>query len=156
MSPKTLMVLLLLAVSGLCSAQNKLSPEQLEEKEFLAANRSVKGVRTLGSGLQYKIIDKGKGRKPVSGDEIYVKYIGRFTDGTIFDQSTAQVASFRMNGIIKGMSEGLTLIGKGGKIILFIPSRLGYGSEGSGNTIPPDKLLIFEIELIDIYNELTD
>lgn len=155
MKIKVLLAFLFLAVSGICTAQ-ELSPEQKEEKEFLAANRSVKGVKTLGSGLQYKIINPGKGRRPVPGDEIYVKYIGRFADGTIFDQSTAKPAVFRMNGVIPGMSEGLGLIKTGGKIILYIPSKLGYGSEGSGAAIPPNKLLIFEVELLDIYNEKTD
>jgi len=88
-------------------------------------------------------------------DEVYVKYVGKFTDGTVFDSSTDSPAVFCMNGIIPGMAEGLTLIGAGGKITLFVPSKIGYGHNGAG-PIPGDKLLIFEVELLDIYNENRD
>lgn len=153
-SSKFFITILFLSAAFTCFAQN-LSPEQIEQKEFLTANKSVKGVKSTNSGLQYKIIDRGKGKKPEATDEMYVKYVGRFADGTIFDQSTDRPAVFRLNGIIRGMAEGLTLIGAGGKIIMYIPSELAYGSAGAGD-IPPDKLLIFEVELVEIYNEATD
>jgi len=154
MSLKVFFTILVMGISGICFAQ-ELTEEQLEEKEFLAANKSNKEVKSLSSGLQYKIINKGKGRKPTAADEVYVRYIGRFVDGTIFDQSVAQVAAFKMTGIIPGMSEGLSLIGKGGKMIMYIPSSLAYGARGTGN-IPPYKLLIFEVELVDLYDEEKD
>lgn len=126
-----------------------------EEREFMKANKSVSGVKSTAIGLQYIIHSKGKGRKPTSEDEVYVKYVGKFLDGTVFDSQTDYPAAFKMNRIITGMSEGLKLIGAGGKITLFIPSDLGYGPDGAGS-IPGNKMLIFEVELLDIYNEAKD
>jgi len=147
-------ILLIFLIPVMCPAQ-EISPNVIEEQEFLTENKAKKGVKVLGSGLQYRITAKGKGRKPAVGDDVYVKYTGRFIDGTIFDQSVHQPAVFKMNGIIPGMAEGLTLIGTGGKITLYIPSKLAYGHDGAG-PIPPDKMLVFEIELVEIYNETTD
>jgi len=123
-----------------------------EEKEFLAANRKEKGVKISSSGLQYKILAKGKGRKPLLTDEVYVKYCGYFVDGTVFDQSLLKPAIFRMNAVIPGMSEGLSMIGEGGKITLYIPSELAYGSYGT-SSVPPYRMLIFDVQLEEIFSE---
>lgn len=149
----------LLIISFCCgtygaSAQD-FSSNLTEEREFLKSNKSVSGVKSSATGLQYIISSKGKGRKPTMEDEVYVKYVGKFIDGTIFDSHTDSPAVFKMNGIIQGMSEGLKMICPGGKITLFIPSDLGYGPKGAG-AIPGNKLLIFEVELLDVYNEAKD
>jgi len=123
-----------------------------EEREFFAANKKVKGVKCSPSGLQYIIENKGKGQKPVDEDEVYVKYCGHFVDGTVFDQSLLKPAIFQMRALIPGMVEGLKMLGIGGKATLYIPSRLAYGKNAPEN-IGPDRMLIFEVELLDIYNE---
>ena len=148
-----LRVLSFLCLAGHCTvkAQDSQSYKE-EEKAFLKANKSVKGVRTLQSGLQVMILNRGKGRRPTLKDEVYVKYKGHFVDGTVFDESLSKPAVFRMSGVIPGMKEGLSQIGEGGSAVLYVPSKLAYGSEGAGQ-IPPDRMLIFEVELIEIYCE---
>ncbi len=153
---KLILFLFMSLYCGVWSASSQdISENAREEREFLKSNKSAPGVKSSSSGLQYIISSKGKGRKPTMEDEVYVKYVGKFTDGTVFDSSTDSPAVFCMNGIIPGMAEGLTLIGAGGKITLFVPSKIGYGHNGAG-PIPGDKLLIFEVELLDIYNENRD
>ena len=124
-----------------------------EEKEFLARLKEDKSVKANSSGLRYKIISRGKGRKPTAQDELYVKYKGYFVDGTIFDHKIDSPAIFRLRTLIPGMAEGLMMLGVGGKATLYIPAKLAYGEEGTSR-IPPQKMLIFEVELVDIYNEL--
>ena len=123
-----------------------------EEKEFLARLKDDKSVKSNSSGLRYKIISRGKGRKPTAQDELYVKYKGYFVDGTIFDHKIDSPAIFRLRTLIPGMAEGLMMLGVGGKATLYIPARIAYGEDGT-TKIPPQKMLIFEVELIDIYNE---
>lgn len=132
--------------------EDNYSKNKEEENTFLSTNKSVKGVKCSSSGLQYVIIDKGKGKKPHGVDEVYVKYKGYFADGSVFDSSLEKPAIFRMNAVITGMAEGLSMLGVGGKAILYVPSKLGYGEIGAA-AIEPYKMLIFEIELCDIYNE---
>ena len=121
-------------------------------KAFLAENAKRKGVMTTASGLQYMILDPGKGPKPKPTDRVRVHYEGRLIDGTVFDSSyqRGSPATFPLNGVIKGWTEGLKRIGVGGKIRLFIPPELAYGARGAGDRIGPESTLIFDVELLGI------
>ncbi len=104
------------------------------------------------SGLKYRILRKSEGAKPVRSNEVTVNYRGWLDDGTEFDSSykRGETTSFPLGNVIPGWTEGLQLIGKGGMIELWIPSKLGYGSRGAGGLIPPDATLHFLVELIEI------
>lgn len=121
-------------------------------KVFLAANKKKAGVITTKSGLQYKVIRAGKGKMPKATDFVVTHYTGTLLDGTVFDSSVKRgiPATFQVGGVIKGWQEALVLMKKGAKWKLFIPSELAYRERGSGTTIGPHAVLIFEIELIDI------
>ena len=119
---------------------------------FLAANKTKAGVKTTATGLQYKVIKDGTGAYPKATDTVTVHYEGKLVDGTVFDSSIkrGQPASFPVNGVIKGWIEALQLMKPGAKWQLFIPSELAYGAEGRPGTIPPNAVLIFDVELISI------
>jgi len=119
---------------------------------FLAENGAKEGVTTLPSGLQYKVITEGTGPKPAAGDTVTVHYRGRLIDGTEFDSSYSrnEPATFPLNRVIKGWTEGLQLMGQGAKWELYVPPDLGYGAQGAGGRIPPQSALVFEVELLDI------
>src|SRR3954453_17824452 len=121
-------------------------------EKFLAENKSKEGVKTTASGLQYKITKEGTGKSPAATDRVLVHYEGKTIDGKIFDSSIkrGEPIAFPLNGVIPGWTEGLQLIKEGGKAILYIPSKLAYGSRGAGGAIGPDETLIFEVELIKI------
>lgn len=122
-------------------------------QEFLAKNAKESGVVTLPDSLQYKIITPGdQNMKPTATDTVVVNYTGTFIDGKVFDSSKnmGQPAKFVLGGVIPGWTQGLQLIGKGGKIKLFIPAKLAYGERGAGNVIPANSTLIFEVELLDV------
>lgn len=123
-----------------------------EGKTFLDKNGKKEGVQTLKSGLQYKILTDGMGKKPESGDIVTVHYRGTFIDGTEFDSSYARGKSetVQMNSLIQGCGEALLMMKEGSKWQLFVPSELAYGQTGQGSRIPPNSTLIFEIELIRI------
>jgi FKBP-type peptidyl-prolyl cis-trans isomerase len=118
---------------------------------FLAANKSKPGVKTTASGLQYLVEKEGTGPKPKATDTVKVNYLGTKIDGTKFDSSydRNQPATFPLNGVIKGWTEGMQLMPVGSKYKLFIPSDLAYGENGPG-PIGPNATLIFEVELLDI------
>lgn len=125
---------------------------QQENKQWLANNAHQPGVVTLPSGLQYKVISNGNGSKPVSTDEVEVKYEGKLIDGSIFDSSyrrTPQTSTFRCDQVIKGWTEALTLMPVGSKWELYIPQELAYGERQAGQ-IKPYSTLIFTVELVDI------
>jgi len=119
---------------------------------FLAENATQPGVKQTSSGLQYVIINAGEGRSPKATDSVKVNYRGTLLNGTEFDSSYKrnEPIEFPLNGVIKGWTEGLQLIKEGGKIKLFIPSNLAYGSRGAGGLIGPDETLIFEVELLKV------
>jgi len=122
-----------------------------EGEAFLAANKNRDGVKTLSSGLQYKIFKNGSGKSPSEKDTVTVNYRGTFIDGTEFDSSykRGQLATFPLSAVIKGWTEGLQYVKEGGKIQLVIPANLAYGEKGVGN-IGPNAVLVFDVELIKI------
>lgn len=122
------------------------------EKKFLAENATKDSVMTTPSGLQYKIIKKGKGDIPKANDEVLVHYEGRLLDGTVFDASRKhgdKPLQFRANQVIKGWTEALTMMPVGSKWQLFIPYKLAYGDRAAGQ-IKPYSTLIFDVELVGI------
>ena len=124
-----------------------------EGEAFLAENKKKEGVKTLPSGLQYKVMKAGTGKKPKSTDTVTVDYRGTLIDGTEFDSSykRGQPATFQVSGVIPGWTEALQLMEQGAKWQLFIPSNLAYGERGTqGGPIGPNATLIFEVELISI------
>jgi FKBP-type peptidyl-prolyl cis-trans isomerase len=123
-----------------------------EGDAFLAANKSKDGVVTLPSGLQYKIITEGEGPKPAATDTVVCNYRGSLINGKEFDSSykRGQPASFPLNQVIKGWTEGVQLMPTGSKWQFYIPPALAYGARGAGADIGPNATLIFDIELISI------
>jgi FKBP-type peptidyl-prolyl cis-trans isomerase FklB len=123
-----------------------------EGEEFLAENKKKEGVKTLESGLQYKVLEEGTGASPTADDTVTVNYVGKLLDGTEFDSSykRGQPATFPVKGVIKGWTEALQLMKEGAKWKLFIPSDLAYGEKGAPPTIGPNATLIFDVELISI------
>ncbi len=119
---------------------------------FLAENKAKEGVVTLESGLQYKVIKNGEGKKPVVTDTVECHYRGTTIDGTEFDSSykRGKPASFPVQGVIQGWTEALQLMNVGSKWMLYIPADLAYGDRGAGPAIQPGATLIFEIELLGI------
>ena len=116
---------------------------------FLAENKAKEGVKVTDSGLQYKVIKEGKGKKPTSGDIISVKYKGTTIDGQVFDEQTEPV-DFPLDNMIQGWVEGLALMSEGSTYELYIPSALGYGEQGAGDLIKPNSVLIFNVELVAV------
>jgi len=119
--------------------------------EYLAKNKKKAGVKTLPSGLQYKVITEGKGKSPKASDTVTVNYAGTLIDGTEFDSSykRGQPVSFPVGGVIKGWTEALQLMKEGSKWQLVIPADLAYGEQGRPG-IPPNSVLIFDVELLSI------
>ena len=132
--------------------QEKVAKENAAEGEsFLEANKTKEGVKTLGSGMQYKVVQTGEGPIPTASDKVRVHYKGTFIDGKEFDSSYKrnQPATFNVTGVIKGWTEALQLMKVGSKWQLFIPSDLAYG-KGGNRSIPPNSTLLFEVELLGI------
>jgi len=117
---------------------------------FLTDNKAKPGVITLASGLQYKVLDEGKGASPKATDIVTVHYKGTLIDGTEFDSSYKRgvPATFPLNGVIPGWVEALQLMKAGGKWQIFIPANLAYGEQGAGPEIGPNETLIFEVSLL--------
>ncbi|MEZ4600247.1 MAG: FKBP-type peptidyl-prolyl cis-trans isomerase [Syntrophotaleaceae bacterium] len=127
----------------------QLSDKNLQEgKTFLQKNRQAAGVKTTASGLQYKVLEKGTGKKPGPEDMVTVHYRGTFINGTEFDSSYKrnEPATFKVNGVIPGWTQALQMMQEGAKWKLFIPSDLAYGERGAPG-IPPNSTLVFDVEL---------
>jgi FKBP-type peptidyl-prolyl cis-trans isomerase FklB len=120
-------------------------------EKFLTDNKSKEGVKATASGLQYKVLKEGSGVQPKPSDTVTVNYRGTLVDGTEFDSSykRGQPATFPVGGVIPGWTEALQLMKVGSKYQLFIPAKLAYGEQGRPG-IPPNSLLIFEVELMDV------
>ncbi|WP_043587985.1 FKBP-type peptidyl-prolyl cis-trans isomerase [Geminisphaera colitermitum] len=123
-----------------------------EAEKFFADLKQNPKVTFLPSGLAYEIIAESNGDKPKAADTVKVHYTGKLVDGTVFDSSVerGEPAEFPLNGVIPGWTEGLQLVGKGGKIKLYVPSELGYGAQGAGGKIPGFATLVFDVELLEI------
>jgi FKBP-type peptidyl-prolyl cis-trans isomerase FklB len=139
------------------AAQEKRMTEaasrNLQEGEaFLAENAQKEGVTVLPSGLQYRVIEEGKGKRPTAQSTVTVHYRGRLIDGTEFDSSyeRGEPATFPVGGVIPGWTEALQLMQEGAKWELFIPANLAYGERGAGQVIGPNAVLIFEVELLKV------
>jgi FKBP-type peptidyl-prolyl cis-trans isomerase FkpA len=120
-------------------------------ESFLADNAKREGVQTTESGLQYEVLRDGSGPKPHVTDTVTVNYKGTLIDGTVFDSSydRGQPATFPLMQVVPGWRQGIPLMPVGSKYKLYIPPELGYGSQDKG-TIPPNSVLIFEVELLGI------
>lgn len=134
------------------NAQAKqLETAKAEGEAFLAANRSKAGVITTESGVQYKVITEGTGKKPTDDNTVIVHYTGKLLNGTVFDSSVerGEPAEFPVTRVISGWTEILKLMPVGSKYQVWIPSDLAYGEQGNG-PIPPNSTLEFEVELLGI------
>ena len=142
----------LLAATTVFAAEGLPQQNAKKAADFLAANKKKPGVAALPSGLQYKMLKQGAGKKPSATDTVTVHYEGTLINGTVFDSSVkrGQPLSFPLNRVIKGWTEGVQLMQEGGKIELYIPPDLGYGERGAGPVIGPNELLIFTIELLSV------
>ncbi len=144
---------------------NKIIQEYLQElaakktaelkeagEKFLAENLKNENVKSTPSGLQYVVEKEGEGAQPTAEDEVTVHYTGKLLDGTVFDSSVSrgEPATFPLNRVIPGWTEGVQLMKEGAKYTFFIPSDLAYGPQGVPNAIPPHSTLIFEVELIKV------
>jgi FKBP-type peptidyl-prolyl cis-trans isomerase FklB len=119
-------------------------------QDFLEANKQKPGVVTLPSGLQYQVLTEGAGPKPTATNKVTCHYHGALIDGTVFDSSVhrGQPATFPLNAVIKGWTEGLQLMPAGSKWRFFIPPHLGYGDRQVSAQIGPNSTLIFDVELL--------
>ena len=120
--------------------------------DFLEANKQKSGVVSLPSGLQYEVITEGEGIKPLATQNVTCHYHGTLIDGTVFDSSVkrGQPATFPLNAVIKGWTEGLQLMNTGSKWRFFIPPQLAYGERQVSAAIGPNSTLIFEVELLGV------
>jgi FKBP-type peptidyl-prolyl cis-trans isomerase FklB len=131
--------------------KEKAAKNLAEGKAFLEENKKKEGIKTLPSGLQYKVLTDGSGKTPQKTGTVTVHYRGTFIDGTEFDSShkKSEPATFQVDSVIPGWTEALQLMKEGSKWQLFIPSELGYGERGMGRILP-NSTLIFEGELISV------
>lgn len=121
-------------------------------EQFLADNAKKQGVTVTASGLQYEILSQGSGRQPKATDSVKCHYEGRLIDGTVFDSSYRRgtPATFGLNQVIAGWTEGVQLMQEGAKYRFYIPFNLAYGANGAGDSIPPYSALIFDVELLEV------
>ena len=135
-------------------AEKSFGENKIAGQEFLASNKSKEGVVETESGLQYIIIKKGEGEKPVTSSKVKVHYHGTNIAGEVFDSSVDKgtPAEFGVTQVIKGWTEGLQLMKAGAKYKFFIPQNLAYGAQQRGAAIKPFSMLIFEVELLEVIN----
>ena len=133
-------------------AAEKGKAAKQDGEKFLAENGKKEGVITTASGLQYQVLREGNGQSPKATDTVECHYEGTLIDGTKFDSSydRGQTATFPLNQVIAGWTEGLQLMKEGGKYRFFIPYELGYGERGAGASIPTFSTLVFDVELVSV------
>lgn len=131
------------------AAQSNPAASLAAAEAFLATNGKKSGVKTTASGLEYKVLKLGKGPKPTAADKVRVNYKGMFLDGRVFDQSKTPI-EFGVGQVIPGWTEALQLMPVGSRFKLWIHPHIGYGDAGAGDVIPPNTLLVFEVELLGI------
>ena len=133
-------------------AEEQAGAAKAEGEAFLAENAKKEGVVSLPSGLQYQVLREGDGRKPAATDQVECHYEGTLINGQVFDSSyqRGQTATFGLNQVIAGWTEGLQLMQEGAKYRFFIPYHLAYGERGAGQSIPPFATLIFDVELVKV------
>ena len=134
------------------AAAERFKANKAAGEKYLADNASKDDVKVTPSGLQYVVLKEGNGKKPKSTDTVVCHYEGTLIDGTMFDSSIkrGEPASFALNQVIAGWTEGLQLMQEGAKFRFFIPYHLGYGERGAGPSIPPFSALVFDVELIEV------
>ena len=137
-----------------CQQVEPAAPSAAEAQAFLAANKAEEGVVTTASGLQYRIVRAGPKDRPTAkeGDEVKVHYEGKLLDGRIFDSSyrDGAPAVFTVGQLVEGWNEALQLMRPGDEMILWVPPELGYGPEGAPPDIPPNAVLVFRMEMLDV------
>ena len=150
---RILLATLASAAAIFCSAPAARAQVGKEKGEaFLIENEKKEGVKTLPSGLQYRVTKEGDGKHPKKTDQVVVHYKGTLVDGTEFDSSykRGEPAKFGVTQVIKGWTEALQLMKEGSKWTLYIPWQLAYGEKGMGKLIGPNETLVFEVELIAV------
>ena len=132
--------------------EERLKNVKAEGEAFLAENAKKEGIVTLPSGLQYQVLQEGNGKSPKATDQVKCHHEGTLINGKVFDSSyrRGEPATFPLNGVIAGWTEGLQLMKEGAKYRFFIPFNLAYGTRGAGQDIPPYATLIFDVELIEV------
>lgn len=128
------------------------------ERKFLAENAKDPDVKVTESGLQYRVVKEGNGKRPADTSGVRVHYEGKLADGTVFDSSfdSEKPVEFNVDGLIPGMTEGLKLMSEGAEYILYIPSELGYGEYSPADIIPAHSTLVFDVELVQIIDRIKD
>ena len=134
------------------AAAEKYKDNKEKGEAWLAEKAMEEGVVSLPSGLMYQVLNEGSGKKPTAEDTVECHYEGRLIDGTVFDSSykRGESATFPLNGVIAGWTEGVQLMSEGAKYRFFIPYQLAYGERGAGASIPPFAALVFDVELIKV------
>lgn len=134
------------------AAAEKYKDNKEKGEAWLANKAMEEGVVALPSGLLYQVLNEGSGKKPTAADTVECHYEGRLIDGTVFDSSykRGESATFPLNGVIAGWTEGVQLMSEGAKYRFFIPYQLAYGERGAGQAIPPFAALVFDVELIKV------
>ena len=134
------------------AAAEKYKDNKEKGEAWLANKAMEEGVVALPSGLLYQVLNEGSGKKPTAADTVECHYEGRLIDGNVFDSSykRGESATFPLNGVIAGWTEGVQLMSEGAKYRFFIPYQLAYGERGAGQAIPPFAALVFDVELIKV------
>lgn len=130
----------------------KAADNKTKGEAFLTQNKAKKGVTVLPSGLQYKVIEQGKGAKPGKTDTVTVEYTGTLIDGTVFDSTdkTGKPATFQVSQVIPGWTEALQLMPAGSTWEIYVPSDLAYGARSVGGPIGPNETLVFKVHLVSV------
>ncbi len=134
------------------AAAERFQANKSAGEKYLADNAAKENVHVTASGLQYEVLKEGNGKRPSATDTVVCHYEGTLIDGKMFDSSIkrGEPATFPLNQVIAGWTEGLQLMQEGAKYRFFIPYELGYGERGAGASIPPFSALVFDVELIEV------